>query len=116
MFKFQKLEVWRKSIEFCDRILLLVEKIPRNYQYSLGDQLKRAAISIPTNIAEGCGRRTKKDSANFFNIAKGSTYEVISLLAVASKRELLSGKLARKGIYHQAEEISKMLSGLIKRR
>ena len=115
MFKFQKLEVWQKAIDFCDSILTVTEHLPQKYQFSLGDQLKRAAISIPANIAEACGRKTKKESANFFNIAKGSTYEVISLLTIASKRNLLLGHLNKRGIYYLAEDISKMLSGLIKR-
>jgi len=115
MFKFQKLDVWKKSVDFCDMILFLVEDFPQKYQFSLGDQLKRASISIPANIAEGCGRKTKRDSANFFNIAKGSAYEVVSLLTVASKRNLLNNKFNRVEVYRQAEDICKMLSGLIKK-
>ena len=99
MFKFQKLDVWKKAINFCDMILFLVEAFPQKYQFSLGDQLKRAAISIPANIAEGCGRKTKRDSANFFNIAKGSAYEVVSLLTIASKRKLLNENFDRVRVY-----------------
>lgn len=86
MFKFQKLVVWERSIELADDLLSVAEKLPRLYQFSLGDQLRRAVISIPTNIAEGSGRRSEKESANFYN------------------RE----------IFERAEEIARMVSGLIK--
>lgn len=116
MFGFQKLDVWKKSIDFTDLMLQIAESLPQNYQYSLAEQLKRAAISVPTNIAEGSGRRSTKEASNFFNIAKGSVYEVLNLLVIASKRNLLLDKFDKEKIYADAEEISKMLTGLIRRR
>lgn len=116
MFKFQKLDVWIKAINFCDRVLDIAENLPKAYQFSLGDQIKRAAISVPANIAEASGRRTLRESSNFFSLAKGSVYEVVSLLTIASKRKILPLKFPREDVYREADEISKMLSGLIRRR
>ena len=88
-FKFERLEVWQRSVAFADRMFSVTDGFPQRYQYSLGDQLRRAALSVPTNIAEGSGRDAAKKSAYFFRIAKGSTYEVVSLLAVAKRHNLL---------------------------
>ena len=114
MFKFQKLVVWEKSIELADSLLSIVEGFPQMYQFSLGDQLRRSLISVPTNIAEGSGRKSNRESANFYNIAKGSLYEVISLLTISSKRRLLPRDFDRQGVFDQAEEIARMISGLIR--
>ncbi len=110
-FKFERLEVWKRSIEFCDRIYLIADALPQKHQFSIGEQLRRAALSIPTNIAEGTGRDGVKEAKYFFRIAKGSVYEVISLLVIAGKR----GHIAReqyKELYAEADEISAMLTGL----
>lgn len=115
MFKFQTLEVWKKAIVFCDEILKEADKIPRKDQFSLGEQLRRAAISIPNNIAEGSGRETIRESRQFFNYSKGSTYEVINLLMICVKRKYLS-RTEFRHYYQKTEEIAKMLSGLIKRK
>lgn len=85
------------------------------YQYSFGDQLRRAGLSVPNNIAEGNGRRSKKESSNFYNISKGSVYECVNILVILNNRKLIDWeKFDREVIYKLAEEIAKMLSGLIK--
>lgn len=88
-FKFERLEVWQLSINFAHEIVKLANKFPQEYRYSLADQIRRAAISIPTNIAEGTGRETPKNQVNFYRIAKGSTYEVVSLLVLTEKFGLI---------------------------
>jgi len=115
MFKFETLDVWKKSIDFANTVIDIADFLPRRYQYSFGDQLRRAGLSVPNNIAEASGRRKGKESKNFFNISKGSIYECISILVILSKRELVNWKKFNKRvIYNQADEISKILSGLIK--
>lgn len=115
MFKFQTLEVWKKSIEFADLMIAIAEDLPQRYQYSFGDQLRRAGLSVPNNIAEGNGRRSKRESNNLYNFSKGSVYECINILVVLGKRDLINWKkFNREYIYRLAEEIAKMLSGLMK--
>jgi four helix bundle protein len=80
---FEDLVVWQKGIELVKRIYLLTEEGNLKKDFGLRDQLQRAAVSIPTNIAEGFERSSRKEYMHFLNIAKGSTGEVRSLLRVA---------------------------------
>ena len=91
----------------------LADALPQPYQRSLADQLRRAALSIPTNIAEGSGRESGKEQAYYYGVAKGSTYEVVSLLAMIGKRGQL-GREQYQQHYQEADEIAAMLSGLVK--
>lgn len=113
MFKFQTLLVWNKSIEYCDRMIEIADNLPKQYYYTFGSQLIRAGLSIPNNIAEGSGRKSKKESSNFYNISKGSTYETVNIMIVLVKRKLFSKEMFVER-YYEAEEICKMLSGLMK--
>ena len=89
MFPFEKLEVWKKAIDFNDEVLSLADSIGRKDQYSLGEQIRRASISITNNIAEGMGRSSKKEKAYFYNMARGSVYEVVNLLEICGRRGIL---------------------------
>jgi four helix bundle protein len=112
-FSFETLDVWKRSLDFADAMFELADGLPKSYQFSLGEQLRRAALSIPTNIAEGSGRESGKEQAYFYGVAKGSVYEVVSLLAMVGKR----GQLDRGGYrhhYQEADEIAAMVSGLAK--
>lgn len=93
----------------------IADSLPQKYQYSFGDQLRRAGLSCPNNIAEASGRRSERESKNFFNISKGSVYECINILVILSKRNLIDWeKFNKEKIYSLAEEICKMLSGLMR--
>lgn len=93
----------------------IADSLPQRYQYSFGDQLRRAGLSVSNNIAEATGRRVGNESRNFFNISKGSVYECVNILVILSKRKLINWeRLDREEVYHLADEICKMLSGLIK--
>ena len=117
MFKFQKLEVWKKSIELGKLGFKIGEELPQKHQFSFGDQLRRALLSISNNIAEGSGRETVRDQSNFYNMAKGSVYEVVNVLVFISQVGLLNlSDEERKKLYGLADEICKMLSGLMRRR
>ena len=78
--------------------------LPQKYQFSLGEQLRRAALSIPTNLAEGSGRDSPKEERYFYGIAKGSVYEVVSLLVIIGKRGCLTGEVYREH-YGEADEV-----------
>lgn len=113
-FKFERLDVWRRSVDWTNILFDVANAFPQNYQFSLGEQLRRAALSIPTNIAEGCGRDRSKEQSYFFRIAKGSVYEVVSLLIIAGKQGVLS-RQQYKEHYTEANEIAAMLTAFIKK-
>jgi len=110
-FKFESLDVWKRSINFADEMFTLAQTLPKEYQFSLGEQLRRASLSVPTNIAEGSGRDNPKEKQYFFRIAKGSVYEVVSLMVIIGKRGCLSHEKYRI-YYHEANEIASILSVL----
>jgi four helix bundle protein len=110
MFKFETFDTWKRAIEFANEVFELADGLPQRYQFSLGEQLRRAALSIPTNLAEGSGRDNSKEKRYFYRIAKGSVYEVVSLLVMAGKRGALSREKYRE-LYQEADEIAAMISG-----
>jgi four helix bundle protein len=113
MFNFEKLDVWQKAIDFGDFIYNQTRGFPTEERFGLTNQLRRAAVSISSNIAEGSSRNSKTDFARFIEIATGSVFEVTSQAFVARRQELLNEAEFRQ-IYESAEELSRMLSGLRK--
>jgi four helix bundle protein len=115
MTSFRNLNVYTKSKELVKQIYELLKKFPREEQFALSDQLRRAVISIPSNIAEGSGRNSQKDQAHFYNIAYGSLMEVFSQLDIACDLGYISQEE-----FNQLESLineeAKMLSGLIAKR
>ena len=115
MTTFRNLNVYVKSKELVKQIYELLKKFPREEQFVLSDQLRRAVISIPSNIAEGSGRNSQKDQAHFYNIAYGSLMEVFSQLDIACDLGYISQEE-----FNQLESLineeAKMLSGLIAKR
>ena len=97
MLDHEKLDVYKVSIEFMALAINIVETVPRGYS-SLGDQLKRAAWSIPLNIAEGCGKNTINDKKRFYAIARGSAMEcgaiidVCQVLKIENEKSFVDGK------------------------
>lgn len=112
MFRFERLQVWPKALDFADRTVTLSFKWQRGVQSSLGDQVRRAAVSVVANIAEGSGKRTGKSARALYDVAKGSTYEVIGIMALARKRGLVD-KPTFSALYRDGDEIAAMLWGLM---
>jgi four helix bundle protein len=83
MFAFQRLKIYQLSKELVLYNYNLVKKSPREEKYALVQQMNRAAVSIPSNIAEGTSRRTNKDKAHFINISYGSLMELICQMEIA---------------------------------
>jgi four helix bundle protein len=110
-FLFEKLDVWKRSVEWADEVFTVADNLPQKYQFSLGEQLRRAGLSVPTNIAEGSGRALGKESAYFYRIARGSLYEVISLLVMCGKRNSLSRDKYQE-LRSEAGELAAMLTTL----
>ena len=113
MLNFEKLDVWQKAIDFADLIYNETRAFPREERFGLTNQLRRAAVSISSNIAEGSSRSSKNDFARFTEIAAGSVFEAVSQAFIARRQDFLSEDQFRK-IYADAEELSRMLSGLRK--
>ena len=113
MFNFEKLDVWQKAIEFADLVYRSTRNFPAEERFGLSNQMRRAAVSLSSNIAEGCSRISKADFARFLEIATGSVFEITSHAFIARQQGFLEGDNFR-AIYSAAEEQSRMLSGLRK--
>lgn len=109
---FEDLRVWQKGIELVKQVYLLTKEGDLSKDFGLRDQLRRASVSIPTNIAEGFERYSRKEYVNFLNIAKGSAGEVRSLLRVALEIGYLN-RSKYEELYHVAMDLSRMLSSQI---
>ncbi|PNE20257.1 30S ribosomal protein S23 [Mesotoga sp. Brook.08.YT.4.2.5.1] len=86
----ENLEIWRLGVSLAKDVYVITEKFPRREVYCLTDQIRRAAVSVPSNIAEGKGRSTAKDFVHFLNTARGSLYELTTQLYVAREIAYLS--------------------------
>lgn len=111
MFKFEKLTVWQKAIDFTAKIHDLTRIFPKEELYILTSQIKRAADSIALNIAEGSTGQTNAEFKQFVGYAIRSAIEVVSCLFIGRKRKIVSEKDFNMH-YNDAEEIIKMLQGL----
>ena len=89
-FQFEKLKVWQEARELVALVYQLLERFPRNENYVLCDQLRRAAISVPSNIAEGAGRPTDADFAHFLDQSLGSANEVETQLLIAKNLKYIT--------------------------
>lgn len=113
MFNFEKLDVWQKAVVLAGEVYSQTRSFPAEERFGLTNQMRRAAVSISSNIAEGSSRMSQTDFSRFIEIATGSLFEVTSQAFIAKTQELLSEENFR-AIYRDAEELSRMLSGLRK--
>ena len=113
MFNFEKLDVWNEAIAFADSVYTITRAFPDDERFGLTTQMRRAAVSISSNIAEGSSRSSRQDYARFIEIATGSLYEVVSQSTISKRQGFLSEADYQK-IYLAAEKQSRMLSGLRK--
>lgn len=111
MFNFEKLEVWQKSIDFADLISSMTRSFPQEERFGLTNQMRRAAVSISSNIAEGSSRVSRADFARFVEIATGSVFEVVSQATIGLRQGFLSQEQYGQ-LYAAAEQQGKILSGL----
>ncbi len=111
MFRFEKFDVWRKAVDFASRIYRATSQFPSDERFGLTSQMRRAAVSISSNIAEGSSRSSDADFGRFVEIAYGSLMEVVSQAMIASDQSYLNDDELQQ-IYAAAEELGRMLSGL----
>src|SRR6185312_11333155 len=105
------LKVWQMGLDLCPVIYRLVKELPREENYALGDQLRRAVVSIPANIAEGHSRRQTKAFLNHLAIASGSLAELDTLLEVAERLNYIAAADADNG-RERIGDLRRALSGL----
>lgn len=115
MGNFRELRVWQEGKDFAVEIYRLTNEGKISRDFGLKDQIRRAAVSIPSNIAEGDELRTNKQSIQFFSIAKGSTAEVITQLIIANEVGYFSKETTDKMV-DKGNKISAMLNKLIQAR
>ncbi len=113
MFNFEKLTVWEKAIDLADAAYGMTREFPADERFGLTSQMRRAALSASSNLAEGSSRNSKIDFARFVEIATGSVFEVVSKAVIARRQGFLTAADFTK-LYGAAEELSRMLSGLRK--
>ncbi len=109
MHQFKELIIWKKSRQFCSTIYLITSSFPSEEKFGLTNQLRRACVSIPSNIAEGSSRNSNKEFGRILEIAIGSAYEIETQLLIASDLGFLEIEKQEK-LINQLEEIIKMLS------
>jgi four helix bundle protein len=112
LFPFEKLEVWKLSVDLADFILGLLEIFPQNRYFRVIGQMEAAASSVPQNIAEGRGRQHKKEFIQFLYVAEGSLFEVLTLTELFKRRKLIGEREAGE-IRMRAEVIDRKLHGLV---
>jgi len=111
--KFRKLKVWQRSIQFVSLIYKLTTKFPKEEKYGLVDQIRRAAVSICLNIAEGSGAGSDAEFIRFLKMAQRSAYEVIAALEIAITLNFTDKSTLEDAIM-EVDQLSAMMTGLIK--
>lgn len=109
MHRFKKLDMWQQSREFCRDIYTVTQLFPDNEKFGLTNQLRRASISIPSNIAEGSSRKSNRDFSRFIEIAIGSAYEIETQLIISHDLEFLPDNKLQL-LTHKLDIIIKMMT------
>lgn len=109
MFRFERLDIWQRSIDFAGMIYKISDQFPNKEVFGLTAQIRRSAVSISANIAEGSSRTSDKDFSRFVEIAYGSLCETVSHLNIAKNQGLLT-EVDLQQVYAASEELAKMLT------
>ena len=110
---YRDLQVWQRAMELVAEIYRVTKLLPKTELYTLSDQMRRAAISIPSNIAEGQARNSTKEFTNFLSIAKGSNAELQTQCLICIQLSYISGNEMQAALA-LSDEIGKMLNVLIR--
>ncbi|HEV8723206.1 MAG TPA: four helix bundle protein [Candidatus Binatia bacterium] len=108
----KKLDAWKLSMDLVCDVYRATEEFPSQERYGLIDQIRRATISIPSNIAEGAARQTKKEFSNYLHIAQGSLSELDTQIELARRLSYVNNK-TWENLDDGMERIDKLISGLI---
>ncbi len=110
--EYNKLEVWIEARKLTNLIYDLSKVFPKEEIYGLTNQMRRCSVSIPSNIAEGCGRQTSKDTINFLHISRGSLYELETQCYVAFDQKYIDENNFNI-VFNQMQSCKKLLNGFI---
>ena len=111
MRNFREYDVWQRAIAFVKEIYLFADKLPDKEKYNIISQIQRAAVSISSNIAEGCSRKSEKDFARFIEIALGSAFEVENLVILCNLLEYSDDNDTAQ-LFEKVHIIQRMLNSL----
>ncbi len=109
MFRFESLDIWKMATEYAAEIYKITERFPSSELYGLVSQLRRAAVSISNNIAEGSGSSSKKDFRNFLDISTKSVFETVNLVLFAKKMSFIEEEI-KQDLYIKAELLVKKIA------
>jgi four helix bundle protein len=109
---YNDLDVWKESRKLVNQIYTITKEFPKDELYGLTSQIRRCAVSIPSNIAEGCGRNHTKDSIQFFYISRGSLFELETQIYIAFDQNYINEELLNNSI-ENITTCKKLLNGFI---
>ena len=112
MKSYKDLDVWKEARKLVNMVYIITTNFPNEEIYGMTNQLRRAAISIPSNVAEGCGRQTSKDTIHFLHISRGSLYELETQIYLSSDLKYINQEKL-KPILGQIETCKKLINGFI---
>src|SRR3989338_7707148 len=107
-FRFEGLNIYQEALRLIDFIYLLSKRFPKEEIFGLTNQLRRAAVSIALNIAEGSSR-TRRDFAHFLDLSKGSCFECVAIMMICKNQKLIS-ESEYDNLYEQLNKIARMIS------
>ena len=110
---FKELLVWQKSFQLCKSLYSVTKGFPTDERFGLTAQIRRAAVSVPSNIAEGYGRSMTRDYLRFLYMAKGSLSEIETQLLLAQDLEIIKGS-SSENTFKDIDEVERMLVALIR--
>jgi len=110
---YKDLLIWQKGIEITEKVYLITNNFPQNELFSLTNQIRRASVSISSNIAEGFGRNSTKSYMNFLKISRGSLYELETQLIIADRLNYISDNELLKSINDLLSEEGKIINSYI---
>lgn len=106
MHNLKELKIWQKAMDLTTEVYQLSDDFPKEEKYGLTSQIRRSAVSIPSNIAEGAGRNSNKEFAHFLAVSNGSAYELQTQLLIAKNLNLITASLEH--LLDQLDQIQKM--------
>ena len=112
MKEYTELEVWIEARKLANHVYELTKLFPKEEVYGLVSQLRRCAVSVPSNIAEGCGRQYPKETVHFLSIARGSLFELETQIFISKDQDYISEE-ALKNILGQVLSCKKLINGFI---
>lgn len=114
MKNFKKLIVWKRSMELAYEIKTITTRLPKKELYTYRDQIIRSSISIPSNIAEGSGRESRKDFKRFLRISLGSSFELETQLILLEQNDIIKSDIIQFALALN-DEVQKMLHSLLRK-